>query len=117
MNWLATQLRSFTEWQFKVRGFYSVTDIKTERFNEILAILQSEGWRKTYEYSGFDSWIDYGCVRLKKGRTKLKFEWDNYDEGSIEGPAAVVQSLADRFGYQAIAEWRWSSWDDPTGRT
>ena len=117
MNWLATQTRRLAKWQFKIRGLACISDVKTAEFNELLKSLQADGWRKTYEYSGFDAWIDYGCIRLKKDGVRLKCEWDNYDEGSIEGPAAVVHSLAERYGYQAKAEWRWSVWDDPPGRT
>jgi len=117
MNWLATVVRGFTKWQFKMRGLASITDIPTDRFNQLLSALQADGWEKTYEYAGFDAWIDYGCIRLKKKGTKLKFEWDNWDEGSVEGPADAVQHLASQFGFQTSPEWRWSSWDQPKGRT
>ena len=116
MNWLATGMRGFAKWQFRIRGLASITDIPTEKFNELILALQNDGWKKTYEYSGFDAWIDYGCVRLKKNGDRLKFEWDNWDEGSIEGPANVVKLVADRFGFQTSPEWRWSSWDRPKSR-
>lgn len=117
MNWLATQIRRITKWQFRLRGLASITSIRTDKFNEFLSVLQDEGWKKTYEYSGFDAWIDYGCVHLKKDGIRLKFEWDNWDEGSVEGQKAVIQSLADRFGYQASLEWRWASWDQHKNRS
>jgi hypothetical protein len=111
MRWLTSLLRRFAKWQFKRRGLSSITGIPTEQFNRLIAALRAEGWKKTSEYSGFDAWIDYGYICLKKDGVKLKFEWDNWDEGSVEGPAAAIQGLGNRFGYPTISEWRGSSRD------
>jgi hypothetical protein len=108
---IAAKIRRFAKWRFKRRGLATIQDIPTDEFNELILSLQSEGWEKVFEYAGFDAWIDYGSVRLKKNGVKLKFEWDNWDEGSIEGTAAAITALANRFGYTATDKWRWSSWD------
>ena len=71
----------------------TVIDIKTETFNRIVKELRSEGWRKIEEYDNVDAWIDYGMVRLKKNDVTLKFEWTNWEEGSVEGPEEIVQAL------------------------
>jgi hypothetical protein len=77
----------------------------------ILAQLLDAGWKKTREYQGFDAWVDYGQVRLKKAGAKLNLEWDNWTEGSIEGPRDVVEGLGRRFSLPVTYEWRWAEWD------
>ena len=63
----------------------------------------------------FDAWLDYGSVKVRKGWIKLTFEWDNWSEGSIEGPKATVTDLATRFGFKVTDEWRWAMYDDAGG--
>ena len=75
----------------------TATDIKTDTFNLIVKDFRSEGWKKIEEYDNIDAWIDYGMVRLKKENVVLKFEWTNWEEGSVEGPDDVVQAI--RFKY------------------
>jgi hypothetical protein len=55
--------------------------------------LQAAGWITTYEYIGDDAWVDYARVDLRKGRSKLKLEWDQESGGSIDGPQAVLDAL------------------------
>lgn len=62
-------------------------------------------------YGGFDAWIDYGKIKLKKDRTKLTLEWDNWTEGSVEGPASVVSEIASKANLTMINEWRWAEYD------
>src|SRR6478609_521161 len=56
-------------------------------------VLQAAGWITTYEYDGADAWADYARVDLRKGRSKLKLEWDQESGGSIEGPRSVLDEL------------------------
>jgi hypothetical protein len=72
----------------------------------------SEGWIQTYEYSGFDAWIDYGCLKLRKGNDKLKLEWDNWTEGSIEGSRDLIAAIAEKIQLPVSEEWRWSEYDE-----
>lgn len=55
--------------------------------------LKAAGWITTYEYDGADNWVDYARVDLRKGRSKLKLEWDQESGGSVEGPRAVLDEL------------------------
>ncbi|MCS0587658.1 hypothetical protein ACFQ09_01340 [Massilia norwichensis] len=55
--------------------------------------LQAAGWITTYEYGGADAWVDYARVDLRKGRSKLKLEWDQESGGSIDGPRVVLDEL------------------------
>jgi hypothetical protein len=55
--------------------------------------LHAGGWITTYEYDGEDAWADYARVDLRKGRSKLKLEWDQESGGSVEGPRAVLDGL------------------------
>ena len=75
----------------------TVTDIKTDVFNRIVEELRSEGWKKIEEYDNVDAWIDYGMVRLKKDDVTVKFEWTNWDEGSVDGPDDLVHALKAKY--------------------
>ncbi|MDN4051802.1 hypothetical protein QPK32_01715 [Massilia sp. YIM B02763] len=55
--------------------------------------LVRQGWVTTYEYVGEDAWVDYARVDLRKGRSKLKLEWDQESGGSVAGPRAVLDEL------------------------
>jgi hypothetical protein len=55
--------------------------------------LRVAGWITTYEYIGEDVWVEYARVDLRKGRNKLKLEWDPDSGGSIDGPQAVLDDL------------------------
>ena len=60
---------------------------------QALDALLGQGWIKTFEYMGEDAWIEYARVDLRKGRSKLKLEWDQESGGSIAGPRAVLDEL------------------------
>ncbi len=59
--------------------------------------LLAEGWSKTEEYDNVDAWIDYGMVVLKKGGRSLRFEWDNWLEGTVDGPDEIVLVIRSRY--------------------
>ena len=112
MNWLARSLRAFSKAKFRLLGRATIKDIPTEEFNTRIVQLMDRGWSKGWVYSLPDAWIDYGSVRLKKDGVRLKFEWDNWTEGSVEGPAAAIEQLASEWGRPVLYEWRWSEYDD-----
>jgi len=93
-------------------GLATIKDIPTEKFDTIIKSLQADGWKKVYEYKGFDAWIDYGKVKLKKDGAKLVFEWDNWTEGSIEGQPSVLKIITQAYEFEIINEWRWSEYDE-----
>jgi hypothetical protein len=117
---LSRQRRNASAWvtraaaklRFSLLGLATIKDIPTERFNELIDALTAAGWRKTGEYEGFDAWIDYGRVSLKKGGVKLKLEWDNWAEGSIEGPRSTIEEMARQFDFPVSHAWRWSNYDN-----
>lgn len=109
---LGKLLRNISKLRFKILNLSTIKDIPTDQFNSIIEKMISLGWRKTYEYSGFDAWIDYGKVKLKKNGTKLTFEWDNWTEGSIEGPTKEIEEIASVSNLKVSNEWRWSDYDD-----
>jgi hypothetical protein len=112
MKLVAKLLRSISKAVFRFRDHATIVDIPTDRFNGIVKQLKSEGWKQTYEYSGFDAWIDYGAVRLKKKGLTLLFEWDNWTEGSIEGPRDFMEDFAKKNSMPVSYEWRWSEYDN-----
>ena len=78
-----------------IRGWVRIEGVPTPKFNQILKAHLAKGWVKTYEYEGFDAWIDYGRVDLRSGREILRFEWTNWLEGEISGsPGAVAELTA-----------------------
>lgn len=56
--------------------------------------------------------IHAGQVKLKKDGIKLNLEWDNWTEGSVEGPANYIKELAVARGLGVTDEWRWSENDE-----
>lgn len=60
---------------------------------ETASALRMAGWITTYEYIGEDAWVEYARVDLRKGRNKLKLEWDPDSGGSIDGPQSVLEAL------------------------
>lgn len=112
MQWIVRLGRHFAKMRFRLLGLATIKDIPTEQFNKIIRGLIDEGWTKIYEYTGFDAWIDYGCVKLRKGDRKLKFEWDNWTEGSIEGLPHILEDIASVQHLPLSSEWRWAEYDD-----
>ena len=109
MNALA---RSLAKLRFRILGLATIKNIPTARFNSVMEQLVSGGWRKTYEYAGIDAWVDYGKVRLQKDRVRLTLEWDNWTEGSIEGPTSIIEGIASDFDLRVTHEWRWAEYDE-----
>jgi len=104
-------LRSLSKIKFRLLGLRTIKNIPTEQFNEIIQNHINDNWIKTYEYSCPDAWLDWGCVKLKKNGMRLKFEWDNWTEGSIEGKPIVLEEIARLHGLKIEKEWRWSEYD------
>lgn len=112
MKWFAKILRFVSKAKFRILNHATIKDIPTERFNAIIRQLKTDGWKQTYEYSGFDAWIDYGAVRLRKNGVGLFLEWDNWTEGSIEGPRRFVEDFAKEHSLPVSYRWRWSEYDN-----
>ncbi|MBQ4810300.1 hypothetical protein J8M20_03090 [Pseudoalteromonas luteoviolacea] len=107
MNPIVWLGRKTVDLKFKALGLKIIQDIPTDYFNRILELHIRNGWFKTYEYGGFDAWIDYGKVKLSKEGCELKFEWDNWCEGEISGKAKDIEFLATKFGLKATEIPNW----------
>ena len=86
--------QNFSRLKLKVLGYAIIEDIPTDQFTKLIEVQLAAGWKKSYEYDGFDAWIDYGKVKLERHGSRLTFEWDNWSEGRIEGHANTIESLA-----------------------
>ena len=106
---LSAVLRVLSRVRFRVLRLAIIEDIPTEKFNQLLVKHVKAGWHKSNEYEGFDAWIDYGRVVLRKGWTKLEFKWDNWTEGEIVGPRNVVNLIAEDNGLKAQNRPSWLS--------
>ena len=84
-------------WPFPAKR--SFKDVNTDLGNHILRDFKSEGWKVTSEYSDqmFDKGIDFDAYSLKRDGVKIEFEWDNWEDWIITGPAEVMSELAQRY--------------------
>ena len=105
-------LRYLAKFRLRLFNRATIKDIPTAQFNQLVEELLSDGWKQRGSYQGFDAWIDYGRIKLRKEGVSLKMEWDNWTEGSIEGPARFIDEFARKKGLSASREWRWSEYDD-----
>jgi len=112
MNLLTRCARALAKLRFHVLGLATIKDVRTERFNRLVEQLLEAGWRKTGEYEGFDAWIDYGRITLRRDWVRLKLEWDNWTEGSVEGPRATIEQIARDHDLPVTHAWRWSDYDE-----
>jgi hypothetical protein len=101
---VARARRAFAQLRFRVLGLATIKDIPTEQFNSLVKELGTRGWRKTGEYEGLDAGIDYDSFRMRRRGIQLKFEWDNWTEGSVEGPRAAIEEIAQQFGLRVTHE-------------
>jgi hypothetical protein len=102
-RWLAV-------WHFKWQKKASILDINAREFDRVVDHLKKSGWKQTFRYWGVDAGIDYDCIKLQRNGVRLKCEWDNFDEWSIEGPGEAVRALAAELNLVAVEEWRWARW-------
>ena len=111
MDRLAKWLRAFAELRYRVLGLAVIRDIPTERYNELPDWLRQRGWTLVSEYDGFDAWVDFGELRFERDGTRIRLEWDNWTEGSIEGPRTVVKALGQALQMEVETSWRWREYD------
>jgi len=102
-------IRSLTKLRFRLFDLATIKDISGEKFEVLLRTLEEDGWLVDSKYDGFDAGIDYDCLCLRRGRTKLKCEWDNWNEWSIEGNRQFIDGIAIRSGLVVTYAWRWTS--------
>ena len=70
-----------------------ISDLPPFALRQTVESLLRSGWIKTFEYDADDAWIDYARVDLRRGRSKLRLEWDLDTGGTVEGPRAVLDEL------------------------
>ena len=71
----------------------TISDLPPVALRQTLELLLRNGWLKTFEYDAEDAWVDYARVDLRRGRSKLRLEWDQDSGGTVEGPRAVLDEL------------------------
>lgn len=106
MKQLTKALRLFAKLRFSLLGLATIKDIPTEQFWKLAGRLPTYGWKKTSEYSGPDAWIDYGRITFRRRFTRIKLEWDNATEGSVEGPRRVIREIARANGLAVTYDWQ-----------
>jgi hypothetical protein len=111
MNVVARALRAVAKMRFRILGLATIKDLPTDRFNRLAEQLAAAGWRKASEYKGVDAWIDYGRIAMRRDGVQLKMEWDNWTEGSVEGPRKAIEKIAQEYGLPVTHEWRWAQYD------
>jgi hypothetical protein len=111
MELIVYTLRFLAKLRFKLLNLAIITDIPTEEFGTIIKELIDLGWKTTSVYDRFDAWTDYGKVKLKKQGIRLMCEWDNWTEGSIEGPINTIEALGKERNLKVSYDRRWSIYD------
>jgi hypothetical protein len=109
---LVRVLRAIAKKRFQMLGLATIKDLPTERFNRLVEQLAADGWRKAGMYKGLHAWIDFGRLTMRRRGIRLKLEWDNWTEGSIEGPRDVIEKLAHEHDLRVTYEWRWAEYDE-----
>jgi len=109
---LARSLRAVAKMRFRALGLATIKDLPTARFRKLVTELVAAGWQKTSEYDGFDAWIDYGRIRLWRDGVRLTLEWDNWTEGSVEGPRSTIEKIAQEYDFRVSHEWCWAEYDE-----
>lgn len=71
----------------------TISDLPPFALRQTLEALLRTGWMKTFEYDAEDAWVDYARVDLRRGRSKLRLEWDQDSGGTVEAPRAVLAEL------------------------
>lgn len=75
-------------------------NIKTEDWNQIIAILKREGWKVRSKYRGIDEGIDYDYLVLQKKTDQITFGWTNYFEGEVQCSDNLFDFLEKKFELQ-----------------
>lgn len=70
-----------------------ITDIKTDKWNEIISVLKNEGWKVVSEYDLFDKGIDFDGLELVKDQQRIILAWDNWFEGELLASEEVIEFL------------------------
>jgi hypothetical protein len=95
---IARLLRGSAKLRYRWLDLATIKDIPIARFNELIVQLRSNGWCQVSEYDGFDAWIDYGRIGMRRRGVRLRLEWDNWTGGSIEGPRVAIEEVAREHG-------------------
>jgi len=52
--------------------------------NQFINDLLSEKGAISSQFDNFDKWIDFDAKTLKKGKSKIYFEWDNWKKAKYD---------------------------------
>lgn len=70
-----------------------IENIETSLWNQIINDLVSDGWVISSQYDNFDKGIDFNSKTLRKGKVKIDFEWDNWEEGVIKCKESEIEYI------------------------
>lgn len=77
------------------------TDIDTNKWNEIVASLQKNGWIDDRKYLEIhDKRIEEGYYDLRKNKEKIVLAWTNWSEGEIKCSTSRMRKLEIEFNIQ-----------------
>jgi hypothetical protein len=93
MTWLSQFVRYLGVLNDPKQEPETVSGLPPFALRQAVDALLRAGWIKTYEYEAEDAWVDYARVDLRRGRSKLRLEWDAETGGTIEGPRAALDAI------------------------
>ncbi len=74
-----------------------ISEVSIDALRTILSDYQKDNWRKVEDWWGVAGSVEYGVIKLQKENVTLKFDYDNWTEGNIQGPDALVQEIKAKY--------------------
>lgn len=99
--------RAFPKLRLHLLGLAIIRDIPTMEFLNLIKSLKSEGWHISDKYYNGEVLYHYAKFDLQNSRGKLTLEWDNKDNGSIEGDGELIREVASNHGFIPVDNRHW----------
>lgn len=86
--------RKYTEYKFKRNDLRIIQQIPAQSFASFLDEHRQKGWEMTDSYQAFNQEADNWHCKLRKGTSVLECHWRQSQNGSVTGPARIINGLA-----------------------
>lgn len=103
--------RAFPNLRLRLLDHAIIRGIPTIEFMALIKTLKSEGWSVTDEFYDEGVIARYAKIDLQNSKGKLTLEWDNKDDGSIEGDGELIREVASSHGFISVDNRHWARKD------
>ena len=104
--------RVFPNLRLRLLNLAIIKNIPTTEFETLIKSLNAEGWYVKDEFYDFGVINQRAKIDLQKNRGSLTLEWDNKNNGSIEGDGELIREVACNHGFTPIDNRHWIREDD-----